>query len=104
LIPKIRKGSIITAKYLNEGFGEVNRLVKEAVSPPRQVNPPAPADVQNADPSAESLGTFQEQSRETSTVQVFDQGGTNYAEIERIDAVSFKNGRGEVIKLVFVNE
>ncbi len=103
MIPKIRKGTVITARYLNDGFGTVNDLVKHSVSPPRQTDKPVAPEVQNEEPSSEPSSTYTETSRSITTEQVFDQNLTNYAEVDRIDAVSFKNGDGDVIRLVFNN-
>ncbi len=52
MIPKIRKGTVITARYLNDGFGEVNQLVKHSVTPPKQTDSPVDPEEQNEEPSS----------------------------------------------------
>ncbi len=103
MIPKIRKGTVITARYLNDGFGEVNQLVKHSVTPPKQTDRPVDPEVQNEEPSSEPSTTYTETTRTVTTVQVFDQNLENYAEIDRMESASFKNGDGDVIRLVFNN-
>ena len=107
-VEKVKKGEVITARYLNKVGGKVNDLEK-SISPPKQKNPPTSSEVQNQtaeDDTAEETAppsTFVETGRTISTVQVFDQDDTNYAEVDRIETITFVNGNGETLSLQFTN-
>jgi len=101
-LPKIKKGDAITARYLNRVSGQVDELI-EAVNPPRQRNAPRAPALQNEEPGEEPPTSYIETSRETSTVQIFDQAAENYAEIERIESITLTNGNGDKLRLVFNN-
>lgn len=100
--PRIKKGEIIKARFLNDMAEGIDNL-QRAIKPPTQINKPTAGDVQNEDPETEPPSTFIESGRTTTTVQVFDQNETNYAEVERIETVTFTNNNGESIKLKFDN-
>ncbi len=107
MIARIRKGQQIKAEYLNQIGSKVNDLVK-AIQPPRQKDKPVDPLVSNAsldsgDTIPEPDYSFVEQTRAVSTIQVFDQNSDNYAEIDRIESMTFQNGRGETLRLVFNN-
>ena len=106
-VEKVKKGEIITAKYLNKVGTAVNTLTR-AVSPPKQKNQPVAAPVQNqsAEEAAEEAvppSDYVESSRTTSTVLVYDDAEQNYAEVSRIDSVSFANSNGDTLVLRFNN-
>jgi len=107
-VEKVKKGEVITARYLNKIGRRVNDL-EASVSSPKQKNPPASSAVQNQaaeDDTAEEVTaptTFVETDRTISTVQVFDDEDTNYAEVERIETINFVNGNGETLSLQFAN-
>ena len=106
-LPRIQKGKIIRASFLNDMAQGVDDLREEFISSPRQVEAPAPAEVQNesAEDAAEVVSptTYIETSRSTSTVQVYDQNDTNYAEVSRIETVTLTNSLGESLVLKFNN-
>jgi hypothetical protein len=105
-IDKIKKGNEITAKYLNTLGDSINDL-QAAFQGPKQLNEPPPAAVQNQtetdDDEPASPNTYVETNRTTTTVQIFDQNDENYAEIERIETISFANSEGETLTLRFNN-
>jgi len=99
-IPPINKGQAITAERLNdygEGINQLNALVYDLPRSTDDVGE-TQAEGDTQDPS-----TYVETSRVTSLVQVFDDEGTNYAEVDRIDTVTLVNGDGEELKLQFNN-
>jgi len=102
LISRIKKGQKIKADYLNQIGSKVNELVK-AIQPPRQKDKPAPPEVTAEDSGSEPEYSFIEQTRTETTIQVFDQNSENYAEVDRIQSMTFQNGRGETLRLVFNN-
>ena len=107
-IEKVRNGEVITARYLNKIGSRVNDREK-AIAAPRQKNPPTSPEVQNQAAEDDTAGevtpptTFVETGRTISTVQVFDQDDTNYAEVQRIETINFVNGNGETLSLQFAN-
>lgn len=98
-IAPIQKGDIITARRLNEYGDGVNTLLQKGVDPPKQAADAPEPGVPKED--ALDLNTFVETSRTVDLVTVFDDEGTNYAEIERIVTISFANADGETLKLQF---
>ena len=102
MVDPIKKYDPIKAEFLNELVEGVNSLDK-AIEPPRQTDKPPSQEVTQENPDFVPKSAYSETERTTSTVQVFDQNNENYAEIERIEAITFLNGYGEEIKLVFNN-
>ena len=88
------RGEVITSEFLEDTALRVNRN-EAALAGPR--------DVSDEDDTNNGL-TYTEVSRSTSTETVYDQNEENYAEIERIDSVTFENADGERITLVFNND
>ena len=101
-LARIDKGKVIRAQFLNDMAEGIDTLNAESVAPPKQVNEPPPP---SNDPaiSVVELGVFIEQSRTVSEVQIFDQNDENFALIDRIETVTFKNGLGETLTLAFNN-
>ena len=102
MVDKIKKGDPIKASFLNELGEGVNKL-DELIHSPQQTDELPPPDVSDQYPDAVPDYVFGEISRSTSTVQVFDQNEENYAEIERIESITFKNDKGEILRLDFTN-
>jgi hypothetical protein len=107
MIGRIKKGEVIKASFLNDMAQGIDTLNETFVDRPRQVLDSDPAEVQNeaaeegieeADPNR-----YIETGRTSSTVQVFDQNDENYAEVSRIELVTFENALGETITLEFNN-
>lgn len=100
----LEPGDPITARFLNNHSLHIYSLEERAVLlPPQQRNKPAAPEVQNEDAEAVAPTTFVETSRTVSTVQVFDQNQTNYAEVERVETINFTNAAGETLSLKFNN-
>lgn len=104
-IPKINKGEPITAERLNQygdGLNELNKVIAEN---PKQLDDKVDGDVQKeaVEEEGEVAGAneYTETSRSTSTVLIYDDTFTNYAEIERIESITFTNSVGETLKLTF---
>ena len=99
-IPPINKGQTITAERLND-YGEgINKLNDLVFNLPRAIDDPGEA---QAEGETEDPSVYVESSRTTSLVQVFDDEGTNYAEVDRIETITLVNGDGEELKLQFNN-
>ncbi len=107
MIGRIQKGQIITAGFLNDMAGGVDDLTREFASRPKQVLPASPPETQNRaaqdGDAVTNPAAYIEAWRTTSTVQVFDQDETNYAEVERIETVTLQNGLGDTLILQFNN-
>ena len=100
---RIRKGQIITARFLNNMADNIDELISDGVTPPKQLNGPASPEQQNEDAETDPPGAFIETERSTTEVQVFDQEETNYALIDRFEQVQFRRDDGETLILVFKN-
>lgn len=106
-IPRINKGDPILATLLNSYGTNINDLNKEVFDSPKETEGPQDADALNdaaeEDPEVPITdpSEYIETERSTSTVTVYDDEFTNYAEIERIESITFTNSLGEKIKLVF---
>jgi len=104
-IPKIKKGGIITAKRLNDYGDGINELNKFNIQNPRQLDDRVDGLVQQQASEDEAnvagVNDYTETSRSTSTVLVYDTSFTNYAEIQRIESITFANSLGETLKLTF---
>ena len=95
------RGEPITAKFLGELADGVNSL-DEPINGPQQIDELPPPDVSDAVPTVPDY-VFTETSRLTATVQVFDQNLENYADVERIESITFQNELGEILRLDFNN-
>lgn len=127
LIP-IRRGQVITARYLGTLAENQNELAQALRAPggtPGQAQPPGtqtaipPGQVGNIDPlslpgtreqdaagvtQAQPADTYTELSRVTSTVRVENPGDpAQYVDVERIDEVLFSSGAGRLLLLKFNN-
>ena len=93
ILSRIKVGDRITADMLNAITLAINRNT-QGVASPKQVE---------ADNSATSDVNYSETSRSVLVVQVFDQNDENYADIERIESISFRSDGGDTITLSFNN-
>jgi len=107
MIGRIQKGGVIRATFLNDMAEGIDDLNREFASRPKQVIQAAPPEAQNQsaqdDDEVTDPATYIESGRTSSTVQVFDQNEENYAEVDRIETVSFQNALGDTITLQFNN-
>ena len=101
--PRINRGEVIKARFLNDLASGVDEANEKAIKPPSQLNAPPDPEVQNEDADSTPAETYVETGRTTSLVQVFDQNDENYAEITRVETISFTNGLGETLSLQFNN-
>lgn len=103
MIGRIQTGQVIKASFLNDMASGIDDLNRVFVGRPKQVLNADPPGAQNDGASDADPNRFIESSRITSTVQVFDQNEENYAEVSRIELVTFENSFGETITLEFDN-
>ncbi|MCP5017113.1 MAG: hypothetical protein GY938_17855 [Ketobacter sp.] len=92
-----KQGEAITANFLGELTEGVNDL-KEVINGPLEINQGTEEDVEVIPDYV-----FTETSRQISVVQVYDQSETNYADVERIESITFQNDKGEILRLDFNN-
>ncbi len=92
---------VIKSSFLNNLADDVNDLNDQFVKKPTDPNS-VPAEVQNED-DTNPLTTYTESARATSTIQVYDQNDENYAEVQRIESISFTNAEGHILTLIFSN-
>lgn len=98
-----KRGKVIRATFLNDIAEDVDDLNDEYLRRPTDNENPLPPAVQDADADAPTASNYVESSRSTSTVQVFDQNDENYAEVQRIEQITFINSEGDVLTLTFIN-
>lgn len=102
MVDPIKRKEKIRAEFLNELVDGVNSL-DEAIKPPTQTDEPPNKEITDEDSDFVPDNAFTEIGRTTTTVQVFDQNEENYADIERIETITFQNADGETLQLIFNN-
>lgn len=126
-ITPIRRGEVISARYLGALAENQNELIRLALAPGgRPGGAPAgtvigvpPGQAGNIDPASlpttaaqdlagvsglQPTDTWREVSRVTSTVRVTNPGNpAQYVDVDRMDQVLFANGAGELMLLEFNN-
>lgn len=101
-IPRIRKGDVIRAPYLNQIADAIN---DQAHLPENLPGTPAPTDgTLPEDTGANSAETWTETQRETTTVRVENpEDSEQYVDVDRIDSVTLVGPDGQVRRDVYDN-
>lgn len=108
-LPRVRRGDLITARLFNRVSSAVNTAL--GLNPPRSLKVRSTDEQINELMQPENTGVllicYEEQSRVTSTVRVYQDNNTssdNWVDVERIDQITFIRTNGDTLVLVLDND